>query len=615
MGTLSEKYINIRRGETDMFGTEFASKKKHHKFPEYNISQAVSVNEVEKISPLLWQEHCIECSMPACYSSCVNYRRRVDGRCRLFKFGIERFANKNAILGQNVVIDIDKWGKLETLYFTSGFSYNKLKKINCFVNWLGMTAQTLRWGKVRRLCYYIREYFTREIGNSNEDIPQFFLCEIVNSEEKPYILHLEGRANDKIVYKTNLVVKEGFNRFWIPTEEFHLEPEEFDFTSMQTNSIYLYPEGNNGQRINFVSLEILTLKPRYIDKYFPPSTKKVKCIVWDLDNTVWDGIIGEEGIDGIKIREDIVSIIKKMDARGILNSISSKNYEEKAVEALKKFNLFDFFVSPMINWNAKSNSIKLIAKALDISMDTFVFVDDSNFELNEVKQNCPGIRTCNVKDILKYVEQDIFCVPVTEDGKKRRESYKEIAIRNKAALEYKNNITEFLRDCDIIVRVEHPVSSELMRCFELTQRTNQLNISGERLTLEQIKDMVESSNYDCFRIKVHDKFGDYGLVGFAIFDVSEKDMVMLKHFVFSCRAARKKIEQSFFEYVIDIYRERGFKKLGICCRITEKNYLMRQVLCESELFVKKEIDKDSYILEHEMDNVLKKMDIMTIIRE
>lgn len=95
------------------------------------------------------------------------------------------------------------------------------------------------------------------------------------------------------------------------------------------------------------------------------------------------------------------------------------------------------------------------------------------------------------------------------------------------------------------VEIAKPGEFEVMRCYELLQRTNQLNISGERLTLEEVKSVIASDDYDCYRIKVHDKFGDYGLVGFAVFDIKNNLTVILRHFVFSCRAARKKNRTKF----------------------------------------------------------------------
>ena len=587
-----------------MFGFEFADRKTHHNFPFYDIEEAVSPKEVEKISPLVWQEHCVECAMPVCYKTCSHYKPRSDGRCRLFKYGIELIHNPEAILGQNVVIDMNEWAKLETFWFTAGMSYNELLKIDRKVKVLGGIAQRLKIGKLRRFCYYVKEYYTRKIGDKNKDIPNLFLCEIVN-EKEPYRLNLENRVDNQIVYRGSFHVRTGFNRFLLPMSK-------LNYTDGSRNNLLLYPEGNKPQLLNIVSLELITLKGEYMDKYFPKSEKKVKCVVWDLDNTVWDGILGEDGFDGIKIRKEIVRIIKELDSKGIINSISSKNYEKEAMEALRRNGLDEYFVSPMINWTAKSENIKALVNVLNIGMDTLVFVDDSFFELNEVRMNCPGIRVCDAKDIEQYVTTDIFDVPVTEDSKRRRISYQENSKRKMAEMEFMDDVANFLRSCNMVVHVNKPIEQEFARCYELVQRTNQLHLSAERLTLDQITEMVNSSDYDCYRIKVKDNFGDYGLVGFAIFDVTDKKNVILRHFVFSCRAARKKIEPSFFEYIIKKYHEQGYKRLILLCKITEKNRLMRQVLEDSNMFVRTEESDEGYKLVHEMTEKMVPLNLMTI---
>jgi len=109
-----------------MYGFEFAPRKKTGIFPKYDIGQAVSPEALERIAPLVWQEHCVECAMPLCYSSCAHYRKRADGRCRRFKYGIEKFRRNGSILDENVVINMNEWAKLETFFFTAGFSYKNV---------------------------------------------------------------------------------------------------------------------------------------------------------------------------------------------------------------------------------------------------------------------------------------------------------------------------------------------------------------------------------------------------------------------------------------------------------------------------------------------------------
>ncbi|MBP3365687.1 MAG: hypothetical protein J6K96_01700 [Treponema sp.] len=189
-----------------MFGFEFAPKKRVHTFPKYDENQIVKPETIEKITPLVWQEHCVECAMPACYGTCAHYKKRIDGRCRLFKYGIERTKNNYSILKQNVVIDMNEWAKLETFFFPSSYSYKKLLRINRLVVFLGLFAQFFPVGKIRRFFYYLKEYITRKYGNKEKSIPDFLLCEFLNDGED-YKLNLESRANNEIRYRTVINVK------------------------------------------------------------------------------------------------------------------------------------------------------------------------------------------------------------------------------------------------------------------------------------------------------------------------------------------------------------------------------------------------------------------------
>ena len=137
--------------------------------------------------------------------------------------------------------------------------------------------------------------------------------------------------------------------------------------------------------------------------------------------------------------------------------------------------------------------------------------------------------------------------------------YIELSRRNADLLNYENDMDSFLRDCKMTMHIRTPEENEYERCYELLQRTNQLNISAQRLSESELLSILSSPDYDCYRIKVDDKYGDYGLVGFAVFNTQDDQTVVLKHFVFSCRAARKKLEQSFFEEIMDVYSKKATK--------------------------------------------------------
>ena len=590
-----------------MYGFEFASRKKTGIFPKYDIGQAVSPEALERIAPLVWQEHCVECAMPLCYSSCAHYRKRADGRCRRFKYGIEKFRRNGSILDENVVINMNEWAKLETFFFTAGFSYKNVYIISKCLDVPAFIAQISPFGKVKRFCYYIKEYFTRKIGYLEENIPYFLLFEIFN-DSAVFNIILENRADEEIVFRRSLLINQGYNRYWIPSEELNYKRERL-------NNLCLYPDGSGPCILNIISLELVTIKSDYMRRYFPESDKKVKCVVWDLDNTLWNGVIAEDGEEGIQLNHEIVNIIKRLDEKGIINCIASKNDQERTCGILKQMGISEYFVCSMVNWNPKSENIKKIAKILDIGLDTFVFVDDSAYELSEVRVNCPGIRVCDAHEITDYVKKEFFNVPVTKESKSRRRSYQEIMIRNRAALESNDDITDFLISCRMKVHIAHPRPDELERCYELVQRTNQLNLSAKRLTMEEIEDSVRSDRYDAYRIKVDDRYGDYGLVGFALFDISNGESAVLEHFVFSCRAARKRIEENFFKYMILKYKSLGFKSLDLICKRTEKNQLMQQVLSESGLFRKTDKGGGEFQLHTDLSKDFGEVQIVEIVEE
>ena len=586
-----------------MFGFEFSTQTRHDLF-KYDINEAIPADSIENIIPLVWQEHCVECGMPECYQTCTRYQRRSDGRCKLFQKGIVRVKNPNAILGQNVIIEMREWGKLETFFFHSVYSYEFVKKVNNVYVFLAKLAQLIKNGKFRRFCYYIKEYFSRKMGyrQTKRLLPKYLLIELFNDGEE-YSIALENHSNNRVMFRRTFKVKCGYNRFLIPSQEFHYPDNPKD-------SLCIYSSDGVKIKLNIISLAMVDFKAEYEKEFVHKNNKKVKLVVWDLDNTLWDGILSEDGEDGITLKQDLVSIIKKLDEKGIINSIASKNDCDKVMAVLRKFGIDSYFVMPMINWNPKSQNIKAIAKNIDLSMDTFIFVDDTPNELQEVMENCMGIRVCSADNISDFITTDAFDVPITNESRNRRQMYQTSMLRNQQALQYDDNIDDFLRDCKMVMHLSVPQKDEVERCFELLQRTNQLNISAVRLLREELDTLLASSEYDCYRIKVNDKYGDYGLVGFAAFDISNKKNLVLKHFVFSCRAARKKLEQSFFEKIIDIYREKGFDSLRLICKKTERNALMQSVLEECGLFLKEEEVDDEFVLsvtmntEHAYTNIV-----------
>lgn len=143
---------------------------------------------------------------------------------------------------------------------------------------------------------------------------------------------------------------------------------------------------------------------------------KKKLVIWDLDNTIWNGVLSED--DNVTLRENIESIIKTLDSRGILQSIVSKNNYEDAMQKLRELELAEYFLYPMINWSSKSTNIRNIVKQINVGMDTVAFVDDQNFERDEVSYHLPDITCIDATDINTLLDRDdMNPTYITEDSK------------------------------------------------------------------------------------------------------------------------------------------------------------------------------------------------------
>ena len=189
---------------------------------------------------------------------------------------------------------------------------------------------------------------------------------------------------------------------------------------------------------------------------------------------------------------------------------------------------------------------------MNINPDTMVFVDDNPFERLEVSQQEPRLTCIDPTELLDFVKCDRFNMVVTDDSRNRRQTYKMLENLKKEEEEWEGNIDDFLISCKIKVEIFHPSDELIPRCFELLQRTNQLNSSGRRLTLDEVTEIVHNKNFDAFALKSSDRFGDYGIVGFLIVDKS-KEQFVVSDFVISCRVANKKIEPTVINQLAKKY--------------------------------------------------------------
>lgn len=263
------------------------------------------------------------------------------------------------------------------------------------------------------------------------------------------------------------------------------------------------------------------------------SRKKIKCVVWDLDHTVWSGILLEGG--ELALRPGVREMIEALDQRGILQSVASRNESGPAREQLKRFGLEPYFLHPQINWDPKSESVKRIAERLNLGIDTFAFIDDQIFERDEVRFSMPEVRTYDAAEIARLRDDPDF-IPgvITEDARRRREMYQADMVRQDEEAHFKGPNDAFLATLAMEFSVAPAEPADLPRVEELVARTNQLNTTGRIYSYEELAALRESPDHELLVAELSDKHGPYGKIGVVLLHRAEGRWT-IKLLLMSCR--------------------------------------------------------------------------------
>lgn len=295
--------------------------------------------------------------------------------------------------------------------------------------------------------------------------------------------------------------------------------------------------------------------------------KSKKCLVLDCDNTLWGGIIGEDGRHGIKLDRneypgkafyDFHKSVLQLYDRGVLIALCSKNNETDVWDVIEDHphSLIkrEHLSAYRINWSDKPSNIVQLAEELNLGLDSFVFVDDSDFECEFVSQSLPEVTVLQVPSKLYEYSSLLFrdglfdTLAISQEDKGRTEMYQAEAKRQEFAKEF-NNIDDYLASLELKVLI-HPVKEhEIPRVAQLTQKTNQFNLTTRRYSEAQIMQFANSSRSKVFSLTMQDKFGDSGLTGVFIAR-RENDQAYIDTLLLSCRVLGRKLELEFINHCI-----------------------------------------------------------------
>jgi FkbH-like protein len=275
--------------------------------------------------------------------------------------------------------------------------------------------------------------------------------------------------------------------------------------------------------------------------------RKIKCVVWDLDNTLWKGTLLED--DNVILNENIIDIIKILDGWGILQSIASKNDFSIAFNKLQLFDILDFFLYPQINWNPKSHSLKAIQESLNIGMDAIAFIDDQEYEIAEVKFFHPEVLCIQADDIHHIVHMpEMHPRFISDESKIRRHMYLHDIERKKAETQFIGSKDDFLASLKMVLTIRNATLEDLKRAEELTIRTHQLNTTGYSYSFDELKNFIGSSLHKLLVASLEDKFGTYGKIALVLMETTQ-DTWTIKLFLTSCRVKSRGIGSVLINYL------------------------------------------------------------------
>ncbi|MBE6678350.1 MAG: HAD-IIIC family phosphatase [Ruminococcaceae bacterium] len=319
--------------------------------------------------------------------------------------------------------------------------------------------------------------------------------------------------------------------------------------------------------------------------------KSKKALVLDMDNTLWGGIVGDDGVEGLELGNEtpvaqgyteFQKYVKKHRDMGIMLTISSKNDYENAIAGLKHPDSVlspDDFLNIKANWEPKHLNIASIAKELNIMADSLVFVDDNPAERAIVKDSLPCAvpEIDSVENYIRILDRNGYfeAISISEDDIKRNEMYKANAAREKELSAFED-YGDYLVSLDMHAEIDAFSPVYIQRIAQLTNKSNQFNLTTRRYSSQEISAAMENNAYITLYGKLTDKFGDNGVVS-VVLGETEEDKLHIKLWLMSCRVLKRDMEYAMLDTLVEKCRIQGIKTIYGYYYPTAKNNMVRHL--------------------------------------
>ena len=327
------------------------------------------------------------------------------------------------------------------------------------------------------------------------------------------------------------------------------------------------------------SLDVLpTIAELFVDVIQARMGLIKKCVILDLDNTIWGGVVGDDGYDGIQIGDLgtgqafslFQSWLKQLKYRGVLLAVCSKNEESAAKEPflknremILKLEDFSLFVA---NWENKAHNISEMQKTLNIGMDSIVFIDDNPFERDAVRQLIPQLTVPEMpKDPALYVDYleslNLFeTISFSEEDAKRTEQYRSEIERVHAQSSF-TSFDDYLSSLEMEAEAKVFDPFHYPRIAQLSQRSNQFNLRTVRYSESDVRRISKDDHYITRYFTLTDKFGDYGLIGVVILERTDSNTAFIESWFMSCRVLKRGMEEFIINAVVQAAKEAGCQQI------------------------------------------------------